>query len=716
MTIKNVYDLPGTKHVVVESEQSFLGYEVTICRGSNCISFTPNIGENCATAFKCSMDVSGNGPITINTVKLNEAPAQNLPSTTQTTIGSSTPSCTDSDGKDFNTQGKVSGTDKAGMSFGFIDTCLGTTMLNEYICMGVEPNFINLECNCADGACKEKVNMFTPKTTLPANTPSCTDSDGGINYYHKGTAIEVSETGKVHEEHDLCTDRIYDMKYPDRAETLVEVYCDQNKIRYKNIKCLCIDGQCVDIKKNPEPGPSLAGPIQKTEGGSCTDTDGDNPKTHGTATETKADGSSKTHKDMCHDPHTLYESICKGKVVDFVSYDCDCQENHCVTPIEVQPQGKGSCTDSDGGFEPYTTGFTEGTLDDGTPFKQQDECFYDEWKFVGEPLQKKEYLIEQVCNGDKPSEMEFSLCTNCADGACQKAPQQPSTTSTQPTPPVQPPVQSVTPKNSNFKNDISTPLHEMSEEQLKQVSDLKIGIPNTGSVKFLEDIDARGIDFDNAVKISQGSVTVDVAAVPQLNKPAILTIENLNLKNPSLLADGSVCSQCTDVSYKDGTLMFQVTHFTTFTAVEAGGKKGTLMVGGQSYTFFVNTDNNKIVVDQNADGTLDSSSVDIHVAGNGELELGAAGGTVDIVLRTAKRYLENQTEDETTTIRTAVSGSAAGITLPNLNTTYNKAAKTQEGMTHYGALFVLESKDTHNDLTITYPSSQRVADVRVVMR
>ncbi|MDO8643251.1 MAG: hypothetical protein Q7R76_06780 [Candidatus Woesearchaeota archaeon] len=269
-------------------------------------------------------------------------------------------------------------------------------------------------------------------------------------------------------------------------------------------------------------------------------------------------------------------------------------------------------------------------------------------------------------------------------------------------------------KNENFRNAESTPLHEMADEQLKSVSNLKLTVPGKGGVHFLEPIDARGIDFDSTVKISSGTVTVDVVAVPELNKPAILTIENLALKNPSLLADGSICRQCKDVRYKDNTLTFSVEHFTTFSAVEAGGKKGTLMVGGQSYTFFVNTDNNRVVVDQNADGTLDSSSVNINVAGNGVLELGGAGGTVDVVLRTPKRYLENRTEDETTTIRVAVSGSAAGITLPNLNTTYNKAAKTVEGMTTYGALFVLgSSRDTHNDLIITYPTSQRMAGVNV---
>ncbi|MBI2147029.1 hypothetical protein HYU19_00955 [Candidatus Woesearchaeota archaeon] len=913
--VKTAYLLPGSQHVVVEADASFLNHQITICRGDSCVSFMPEVGENCATESKCSMDVPGEGEIT---VKLDGVPARmdSQPSATQTTNSPATPSCTDSDGKDFNNQGKVTGIDSNGVGFEFTDSCLGLSMLNEYICNGVEPQFINVECDCEGGACKEKVNRFTPQTVLPANTPSCTDSDGGINYYKKGTAIEVSETGKVHEEHDFCADSIFDMKYPDRAETLVEVYCDQNKIRDKSIKCLCMGGQCVDIKKNPDPESSLTGPIPKNEGGSCTDTDGDNPKTQGSATETRADGSSRTYKDMCHDPHTLYESICKGDVYGVVSYDCDCQGDHCVEPQERVRQGKGSCTDSDGGFEPYTSGFTSGALDDGTPFQHYDECFYDEWKYVGEPLQKEEYLIEQVCAGDKPEKMDFSLCTNCQEGACERQPQpSPETPKTAAViyqlpgtnkvvlsmdepligksvtlcrgkscvtidpkvgencasetkcsadvPGEGGPLQALVndkvvaeeadaarqarekqynkmmneyderlkreklydkmiedyntqqrmklydemieryereqrekgydqmfkededrqardkiydqmireyeeslqgqqgmpetgqpagneaggeaggeksiidkisdffsdlfsafqsdnainepPQAATFDKEVTTDFSTKTLDDLKRVDRLTLGRNGLGKIEFAKAVDARGLNLDESVIFSKNRVEVDSSKAPELDKPAIVTLENVDMINPVIYKDGKPCESCTIVEYNKETkqLTFTVEGFTAYEAIDAAGLgQGSLVLSGVSYEFFINPAGDKLVVDQNADGTLNGAAIPINIMGNGILELGAAGSPTDITLRTLKRYLSNSSSpDETTTIRFSVTDGEIGVSLPGLRT-YD-AGDYEEAMTVYGTHFRLEDTTRRNDLIVEYPSRQRSASVNV---
>ena len=286
----------------------------------------------------------------------------------------------------------------------------------------------------------------------------------------------------------------------------------------------------------------------------------------------------------------------------------------------------------------------------------------------------------------------------------------------QPPPPGQPiPSISVTPTNTNFKNSISTPLHEMNEEQLKKVSDLKLGVPGKGSVKFLENIDARGIDFDKHVRVEPGSITVDVSAVPELNKPAILTMENMKIKNPAVLADGSFCKDCKRVSYQDGTLTFQVDHFTTFTVVEAETfATGTLVVGGKSYEFIVgNSANNPIVVDQNGDGKLDGTRTRFTVLGGGVLSVGAAGDTTDVTWIFDDKLMKNNVEEQIV-MRFTRTDSKLGVNLPHNKTHEVEGTKYEQALFPSGALFTIEDRNYQNDLTIeTGVKGQRLASVKV---
>ncbi len=291
----------------------------------------------------------------------------------------------------------------------------------------------------------------------------------------------------------------------------------------------------------------------------------------------------------------------------------------------------------------------------------------------------------------------------------------PTTPTPAPTTPPTPPAPANLPKNDHFKNTASTPLHEMNEEQLKKVSDLKLGVPNTGSVKFLENIDARGIDFDKYVRIEPGSITVDVNAVPELNKPAVLIMENMKIKNPAVLADGSFCKDCKIVSYQDGTVTFQVDHFTTFTVVEAETfATGTLVVGGKSYEFIVgNSANNPIVVDQNGDGALDGTRVRFTVLGGGVLNVGAAGDTTDVTWIFDDKLMKNNVEEQIR-IRFTRTDSKLGVSLPDNKTYEVEGTKYEQAMFPSGALFTIEDRDYQNDLTIeTGVKGQRLASVKV---
>lgn len=131
-------------------------------------------------------------------------------------IMSSKPECTDSDGLDFFVRGTVDmGTQE------FTDYCSGS-MVVEYTCEDNEVSKVNHSCEngCSDGACME------------GSGDSCTDTDGGVEYFQQGS---VTSDGEVLE--DEC-----------RGETVLEYYCGDGLVHLKEFLCPngCSDGRCED--------------------------------------------------------------------------------------------------------------------------------------------------------------------------------------------------------------------------------------------------------------------------------------------------------------------------------------------------------------------------------------------------------------------------------------------------------------------------------------
>ncbi len=59
-------------------------------------------------------------------------------------------------------------------------------------------------------------------------------------------------------------------------------------------------------------------------------------------------------------------------------------------------------------------------------------------------------------------------------------------------------------------------------------------------------------------------------ALPGFNKSAVLSLYNLNFTNPIIQKDGSECHSqiCTKLDYTNGTLVFSITGFSTYSASE----------------------------------------------------------------------------------------------------------------------------------------------------
>ena len=140
--------------------------------------------------------------------------------------------CFDTDGgKNYYVKGTVSS--KSGLR---TDICGKGNDLIEYYCEGDRIRSIIYNCpnGCKDGACMKKSSV------------SCYDSDGGADYYKKGTTTLTEEYGNSSKIVSLCKDFC-------RGNTLYEYFCSTESdgtqggksIKVKSVEIICPNG-CQD--------------------------------------------------------------------------------------------------------------------------------------------------------------------------------------------------------------------------------------------------------------------------------------------------------------------------------------------------------------------------------------------------------------------------------------------------------------------------------------
>jgi len=178
----------------------------------------------------------------------------------------------------------------------------------------------------------------------------------------------------------------------------------------------------------------------------------------------------------------------------------------------------------------------------------------------------------------------------------------------------------------------STNFNISSYENMQNLSEIILENTNYGKIEFNKAInltkdynpDDNELDLDSYTEISSNRIEINSTALPNFNKSATLYLYNLTFSNPRILRDGSVCPStiCTEQGYSSetGTLIFNVTHFTIYSAEETptgvvikggsggggGGKKDfsidketisvTLKQGGTEKDFFIikNTGNKEL--------------------------------------------------------------------------------------------------------------------------
>jgi len=108
---------------------------------------------------------------------------------------------------------------------------------------------------------------------------------------------------------------------------------------------------------------------------------------------------------------------------------------------------------------------------------------------------------------------------------------------------------------------------DFTAEDLSNITNLIIEKTAHGRINYSEAVDlSSGANLNSLVTISQNYISVDSENLPALNTSATLTLYNLDVTNPRIMKDGSVCpsDSCTIISYAGGNLTFTVTQFSSY--------------------------------------------------------------------------------------------------------------------------------------------------------
>ncbi|GAJ13299.1 unnamed protein product, partial [marine sediment metagenome] len=131
----------------------------------------------------------------------------------------------------------------------------------------------------------------------------------------------------------------------------------------------------------------------------------------------------------------------------------------------------------------------------------------------------------------------------------------------------------------------STNFNLSSYEDIQNLSNVILEHTGWGKIEFNEAINLTDdenpsddkVNISANINISDNRIEINSIALPNFNKAATLRLYNLTLVAPvRILRDGSVCSStiCTEGDYSGGTLIFNVTQFTVYSAEEIPSENG----------------------------------------------------------------------------------------------------------------------------------------------
>lgn len=111
---------------------------------------------------------------------------------------------------------------------------------------------------------------------------------------------------------------------------------------------------------------------------------------------------------------------------------------------------------------------------------------------------------------------------------------------------------------------------DLTRVNLSAIENLSIEKTTFGKIDFTQTIDlSNATNLDSFVNISQNFISIDSENLPSLNTSAQLSFYNLSFTTPRILKNNAECTDCVQVSYSGGTLIFNVTSFSNYTTEES---------------------------------------------------------------------------------------------------------------------------------------------------
>ncbi|MCX6707763.1 MAG: hypothetical protein NT001_06535 [Candidatus Woesearchaeota archaeon] len=164
---------------------------------------------------------------------------------------------------------------------------------------------------------------------------------------------------------------------------------------------------------------------------------------------------------------------------------------------------------------------------------------------------------------------------------------------------------------SNFSGS-TTDFNSLSDQELQNISDVKIEKVDYGIISFAEAINiSSNTDLTSNINISFNYIYINETALPGLDKKATLSFYNLSFNNPRILKDGAVCpaSECTRVDYSEGMLVFNVTGFSSYSSEETPSETPSAPVQQPSSAAAAAAPNKKAAVRRGGGGGIPASSI-----------------------------------------------------------------------------------------------------------
>lgn len=252
--------------------------------------------------------------------------------------------CSETDGGyDIYTAGENEVTDADGLTLNKEeDVCLNSATLKEYACNESTGKSDPFTVTCPEGyVCSE--TKCVPNEVEPEPVYECKETDEGYDLYEKGTSTRYRDSDPISQGTDYCEEdgRVHEYWCGDGGG-MVTGFAYDCPFGYA-----CSDGACVSEPEEPEM--------------SCTDSDGVDKYTRGTALQYEDSTLIFSSSDACYGSSTVTEKYCSDGVVLRKNLTCPsgytCFAGACTPEDERDSM---TCTETDSGKDYYKKGTSYG--------------------------------------------------------------------------------------------------------------------------------------------------------------------------------------------------------------------------------------------------------------------------------------------------------------------------------------------------------------------